>query len=1732
MGSSPGPSSPSTISTSCRTASASRRGRRSPRGRAGARGEHLPTVHPPARSDVPAHGSHRARGRGGLSAAARLGAARGGLPHHPGRHLLPGCEPRRDGFRRHRAARAAVRTGARLEPDDLDELGWQLGHHPAVLAQPRHRRRRAGGPGGDQCRTDVPAQRSAGPAGLQQIQSGGCSDPDARADLEDRAALEGAGSGGYAAGTEDLAAARGRSGQHQRRPEARRADPGEPHHVVVVRPRPRGGPHRRPRHQHRPAQGQLRWSAAIVPDRGERSAAVGCRLPPGGGRVPERSARAALGRRDGRRRRGELETGRMDERRPGHHPQRPAPAGREHHPGRRPRHEAPAAAEDLAPLVHPDVGPDRSHRDHPGIRPRRAVRAHAHHRAGGDGDFPVLAHSVRHRHPQHRGSTVAGGDVRGHVPARVQPQQSDADGAHDLDGLRRGRRHRDDRERRRPALPGIRRDARGHHPPLRGRVAHADADALREAPARPLGRKGATAAGRLRADVPARGRILREDARVGARTSDRHPLRGGRDAGADGGALHGGAEGFLPGPGHRCHPGHLGSARRDLLRGDGGEAAGACGRRPPRPGCREHVLVHRGRRNEHHAEQRPHADQLETARGAQARSRAGDAPPPGRAPWRAGHHALPATGAGPHHRGSGQPDAVPVHAGRPRRGRARHLGCAADQPAETAAGAERRRERSTDPRIADLARGRSGDGIAPGDHAAGDRRRALRRLRPAPGVDAVHPDQPVPRGARGGGGLPERARQAAGHLRPGLQRTGAPQRVHPCGDRGGAARHQPPGPVPGGDHFVQRGAGGIARRRYRRRRACAARAGDAAGHPGDVPRHRPGLPRITRERAAPHPRGARGRLHRPGGALRELHPSVDDPLDPSLGWGRRDPRPDDLPGGAGCGRAHRHHPADRDREEERHHDGRLRARGRAEHGRERARGSPSSRAAAVPADHDDHDGRAPRRTSSRAGDRTGLGAAPAARDCHRGRIDAQPAAHALHDARHLRLLRSHREEAFGGASRPGAADGARAGGIAMSLSSPFIRRPVATVLLTAAVALAGGVAFTQLPVSPLPQIDFPTITVQTALPGASPEIMASSVATPLERQFGRIAGVTEMTSTSYLGSTTVTLQFDLGRNIDAAARDVEAAINAARGNLPANLPSNPRYRKVNPADSPILILALTSKIYDRGRLYDLASTILEQRLSQIPGVGQVVVGGSSLPAVRVELNPTQLNAYGLGLEDVRSVLGAQNVNRPKGQFADGTSTSDITANDQLLRAADYAPLIVSYRSGAAVKLSDVASVQDGVEDVRTAGNTNGMPAVLVVVSRQPGANIIDTVDRVRAALPQLAASIPSAIQWTVVLDQTTTIRASVREVERTLLASIALVVLVVFVFLRNGRATLIPSVAVPVSLIGTFAVMFLCGYTLDNLSLMALTVATGFVVDDAIVVSENVVRYIEQGVPPMEAALKGAREIGFTVLSVSVSLVAVFTPILLMGGIVGRLFREFAVTLSVAILVSLVVSLTTTPMMCAWLLKHRTEQKRGRAYRITERVFSGMLRAYERSLAVVLRHPALTIGVLLLTVGANVYAFAIVPKGFFPQQDTGRLNGAVQAQQDTSFQAMQGRMNRFVDIIKTDPAVANVLAFTGGPGGPTNTGRVFVTLKPLDERGVTADQIIARLRPKLAKVPGGTLYLQSSQDLRVGAVRSNAQYQYSIQSGNLADLTRWGPTLLTEMRKLPQLTDVSSDQQN
>jgi multidrug efflux pump len=703
----------------------------------------------------------------------------------------------------------------------------------------------------------------------------------------------------------------------------------------------------------------------------------------------------------------------------------------------------------------------------------------------------------------------------------------------------------------------------------------------------------------------------------------------------------------------------------------------------------------------------------------------------------------------------------------------------------------------------------------------------------------------------------------------------------------------------------------------------------------------------------------------------------------------------------------------------------------------------------------------------------------------------------------------------------------------MSLSSPFIHRPVGTVLLTAAIALAGAVAFRLLPVSPLPQIDFPTISVQANLPGASPEIMASSVATPLERQLGHIAGVTEMTSTSYLGSTSVTLQFELNRDIDAAARDVQAAINAARGYLPANLPNNPTYRKVNPADAPIMIVALTSGVYDQGRLYDSASTILQQKLSQIQGVGQVIVGGSSLPAVRVDVNPTQLNATGLSLEDVRNMLSQQNANLAKGQVAGNTTTSDLAVNDQLLKAADYRPLIVGYSNSAAIRLSDVANVQDSVENLRSAGLANGKPCALVIIFRQPGANIIDTVDGVRAALPQLKASIPSAIDLTVVMDQTTTIRASVRDVERTLIISIGLVIMVVFVFLRNPRATVVPAVVVPVSLIGTFGVMYLCHYSLDNLSLMALTISTGFVVDDAIVVVENVTRHIEQGMRPLQAALLGAKEIGFTVLSISISLVAVFTPLLLMGGIVGRLFREFAVTLSVAIMVSLVVSLTTTPMICSRLLKAKEPEEHGRLYLASERFFAWILSLYERSLTWVLRHPAPMLLVLLITIGLNVYLLSVVPKGFFPQQDTGRLAGGIQGAQDSSFTAMKQRMARFVDIIKADPAVANVVAFTGSGGGTTtNTGRMFISLKPQEERGITADQVIGRLRRQLASVEGASVFLQATQDLRVGGRGGNAQYQYTIQSDNLDDLVKWGPILLQQLRKVPTIADVNSDQQN
>jgi multidrug efflux pump len=696
----------------------------------------------------------------------------------------------------------------------------------------------------------------------------------------------------------------------------------------------------------------------------------------------------------------------------------------------------------------------------------------------------------------------------------------------------------------------------------------------------------------------------------------------------------------------------------------------------------------------------------------------------------------------------------------------------------------------------------------------------------------------------------------------------------------------------------------------------------------------------------------------------------------------------------------------------------------------------------------------------------------------------------------------------------------------MNLSAPFINRPIATTLLTVAIALAGGIAYKLLPVSPLPQVEFPTIQVSANLPGASPETMASSVATPLERQFGRIAGVTEMTSTSSLGSSQVTLQFDLNRDIDAAGRDVQAAINAARGQLPANLPSNPRYRKVNPADAPIMLLSLTSELIEKPRMYDVASSLLQQKLSQVEGVGQVTVGGGALPAVRVEVNPLLLSGYGLSLEDVRTALAAANTNRPKGSLANADHAWTLSTSDQLLKAAEYEPLIVSYRNGAGVRLSDVAQVNDSVEDIRAGGLANGKPAILLIIFRQPGANIISTVDHIRAVLPELRAAIPPSINLAVVQDSTTTVRDSVRDVELTLLLSIALVILVVFIFLRNVRSTLIPSVAVPVSLIGTFGVMYLLGYSVDNLSLMALTVATGFVVDDAIVVIENITRYLEKGVPPHEAALKGAQEIGFTVFSISLSLVAVFIPILLMGGIVGRLFREFAVTLSIAIVVSMIVSLTTTPMMCARLLKAHDKEKHGRLYQASERGFQWILDRYESSLSWVLRHQPVVLLITLLTMGATVYLYIKVPKGFFPQQDTGRLTGSIQADQSSSFQAMQGRLTRLAGIVQRDPAVETVTAFTGG----SNTGRMFVALRP--DRKVSADEIMARLRPKLSREPGASLFLQPVQDLRIGGRPSGAQYQYTLQGDSSQELLDWAPRVMQKLRTLPQVVDVNTDQQN
>ena len=703
----------------------------------------------------------------------------------------------------------------------------------------------------------------------------------------------------------------------------------------------------------------------------------------------------------------------------------------------------------------------------------------------------------------------------------------------------------------------------------------------------------------------------------------------------------------------------------------------------------------------------------------------------------------------------------------------------------------------------------------------------------------------------------------------------------------------------------------------------------------------------------------------------------------------------------------------------------------------------------------------------------------------------------------------------------------------MHFSALFIRRPMGTTLLTIALALAGIISYQFLPVSPLPQVEYATLEVQAALPGASADIMASAVATPLERQFGRIAGLNEMTSTSFLGATRISLQFDLHRDINAAARDVQAAMNAARGQLPANLPNAPFYRKSNPADSPIVILALTSDIVGRARMYDMASSILQQKLSQVPGVGRVIVGGGALPAVRVAVNPTVLHSYGLSLEDIRAVLSTANANRPKGEIAENGHAWTLNTTDQLLQAADYQPVIISYRQGAAVRLADVADVVDASEDIRNTGVVNGKPAILLLVYRQPGANILDTVDRVRATLPQLQATLPPTVALVDAVDRTTTIRASVHDVQFTLGLSILLVILVVFVFFRTVRITIIPSVVVPVSLIGTFGAMYLLGYSLNNLSLMALTIATGFVVDDAIVVMENIIRHMEQGTPPRQAALLGAKEIGFTVLSITISLLAVFIPILMMGGIFGRLFREFAVTLAVAVGMSLVISLTTTPMMCAYILRAHSHEGHGWLYRANEWVFQRVLRLYEVTLAWVLRHQFLMLLVTLATIYVTVRLYIDIPKGFFPQQDTGQLFGQIQADQSSSFQAVRQILQQFVTLVGEDPAVDNVLGFTGGSyGGSVNTARMFVALKPLKERQISADQVMARLRSKLARVPGARLFMQAFQDLRVGGRLSGAQYQFTLQGDNVRELNEWAPRVLNKMRALPLLTDVNSDQQD
>jgi hydrophobe/amphiphile efflux-1 (HAE1) family protein len=698
-----------------------------------------------------------------------------------------------------------------------------------------------------------------------------------------------------------------------------------------------------------------------------------------------------------------------------------------------------------------------------------------------------------------------------------------------------------------------------------------------------------------------------------------------------------------------------------------------------------------------------------------------------------------------------------------------------------------------------------------------------------------------------------------------------------------------------------------------------------------------------------------------------------------------------------------------------------------------------------------------------------------------------------------------------------------------NFSAPFIRRPVATSLISLAILLAGAIAFRFLPVAPLPQVDFPTISVFANLPGASPETMASAVATPLERQFSRIASVSQMVSTSQLGNTNITLQFDLNRNIDAAARDVQAAINAARGQLPADLPGQPGYWKVNPADSPIMLLSMTSDNVLLPEIYDEADSVIAQKLRQISGIGEVFIGGGAKPAVRVQVNPGQLNTYGISLENVRTALSAANSNHPKGELAGVRKAWGITDTDQLFKAREYQPLIVAWRNGAAVRLDNIGSVTDSVEDVRNAGFINGRSGIILVVFRQPAANMIETVDRVRAMMPELQASINPSIRLNVIIDRTTTIRAAIHDVELTLIISVILVILVVFVFLRNYWATLIPSVAVPLSLVGTFGVMYLCGYSLDNLSLMALTVSTGFVVDDAIVVIENIMRHLEEGIPPFQAAMMGAREIGFTVISMSTSLVAVFIPILLMGGIVGRLFREFAIVLSVAVGISLLVSLSTTPMMCALFLR-RDASKHGRIYNFAERSFDRLVGTYDIGLRWVLRHQFVMLCVTILTMFVSAALYVYTPKGFFPQQDVGRINGFIQADQDVSFASMRDKVKVLSDIVREDPDVDTVTAFTGGGSG-NNSGRFFAQLKPLGQRKLSADEVIERIRPKLENIPGASLYLQAVQDINVGGRFAGAQYQYTLQADNLTDLVGWAPRLMERMKQIPTLRDVNTDQQ-